>query len=770
MSAVRVLVVDDDDVDRETIRRLLTRPEPTREVFEAASIAEALEHLRSSRFDCVLLDYHLGDSLGTELLDDIETLSPTPCPVIMVTGRSSEQGAVAALRRGVYDYLPKAALDRGKLITTIDESIAWARNRAAERASERRFEELAGCLPQHVWTATAGGSRDFMSRQWFSYTGVCNLGEPDADWADRVLPADRDGVLGDWRTCVERGSEFRSEHRIRRFDGEYRWFDVRAVPIRGPNSQVLKWVGSNTDVHEAREMRDSLRQQALLIDLAPDPILVWSLERGVILWNRACARLYGYSREAALGTQVSELLHTEECPGTSTRESGATNGDLWVGDLIQHTKSGLRLIVSSHQQRIVLGENAFVLEAHRDITDHVQAEERQRRSHKLEALGTLAAGVAHDFNNILLGIGGYTQLARDELPATHPAQGSLLEIDMASDRAADLVRRIMLFTRQEERKPELLDLRAVVQEALMLVRRTLPSTIELLTDLPNDLPAVSGDSTQVHQTMINLVTNAAHAVGRRAGVIRVSMDEVTISAAAVARQVELREDRYLRVTVKDNGNGIEKAILPRIFDPFFTTKGPGQGTGLGLSVVHGIMRAHGGAVTAESEPGKETILRLYFPVARVAAGGDEKPAVARTAAPNGRGGEKILYVDDEESHVRMANLALARLGYVVRGFTDSVAALQAFRIAPEQFDVVVTDLTMPGLSGFDLSRELLKTRPGVPIILTSGKASPEDEAMARRIGVSEFLLKPYTFLNLGVAIQQVCSPAAEVNYVHTPRV
>jgi CheY-like chemotaxis protein len=270
--------------------------------------------------------------------------------------------------------------------------------------------------------------------------------------------------------------------------------------------------------------------------------------------------------------------------------------------------------------------------------------------------------------------------------------------------------------------------------------------------------------------MINLVTNAAHAVGRRAGVIRVSMDEVTISAAAVARQVELREDRYLRVTVKDNGNGIEKAILPRIFDPFFTTKGPGQGTGLGLSVVHGIMRAHGGAVTAESEPGKETILRLYFPVARVAAGGDEKPAVARTAAPNGRGGEKILYVDDEESHVRMANLALARLGYVVRGFTDSVAALQAFRIAPEQFDVVVTDLTMPGLSGFDLSRELLKTRPGVPIILTSGKASPEDEAMARRIGVSEFLLKPYTFLNLGVAIQQVCSPAAEVNYVHTPRV
>jgi PAS domain S-box-containing protein len=387
-----------------------------------------------------------------------------------------------------------------------------------------------------------------------------------------------------------------------------------------------------------------------------------------------------------------------------------------------------------------------------NVTARKRAEEFQLRSQKLEALGTLAGGIAHDFNNILLAIGGNTKLAIADLPRDHAAQRSLGEISKATDRAADLVRRILSFSRPQEQKRETFHLQPVVEEALHLLRATLPAMIEIRTQFEVDVPAVVADSTQVHQIIVNLATNAADAIGPRRGLIELRLDAVN-PADVPGPRADLPAGRCARLSVSDSGCGMERAVLERIFDPFFTTKPAGVGTGLGLSVVHGIMKSRGGAVTVYSEPGKGTTFRLYFPAAEAAA--DAARREQRKVA-HGKG-EHVLYVDDDEALVILATRVLERLGYKVTGHTDATKALQDFRGRADDFDVVVTDLSMPGISGFELARELLAIRSDVPILMTSGYVQPEDRTTALQMGIRDVILKPDTVEDLGEALERLFS-------------
>ena len=369
----------------------------------------------------------------------------------------------------------------------------------------------------------------------------------------------------------------------------------------------------------------------------------------------------------------------------------------------------------------------------------------------MEAIGTLAGGIAHDFNNILAGIIGFADLGMQEAADPLATTQNFTEILKAGQRARDLVRQILAFShhRETDRKP--LNLDETVSEALKLLRATIPASIEIVCKMESQTPNVLADSTQVHQIVTNLVTNAWHAIGNKPGAIIVQLAVFPVDEDFARTHPDLRPGRYLRLSISDNGQGIGSETLGRIFEPFFTTKAPGQGTGLGLSVVHGLMKSFDGAITVYSQPEKGTSFHLYFPALEFSA--SVSPA-EEIAASRGHG-ERILFVDDEPVLTVLGERFLIRLGYTPVVQTDPRAALAQFQDQP--FDIVVTDLTMPHLNGIELARSLWDLRPETRIVLTTGYSATLDPARARSLGFRDLLLKPYSVHGLGEVLQRALS-------------
>jgi PAS domain S-box-containing protein len=507
----------------------------------------------------------------------------------------------------------------------------------------------------------------------------------------------------------------------------------------------------NAGIGERAQAAGVLRQQASLLDLAP--VLVRDMESRIVSWSSGVEKLYGYTREEAEGRLSHELLRTEfAMPVTEIEQALQAEGS-WEGELVHYARNGSRVVVASQWvlYRDGAGKPVRILGVNTDITARKRAEAIQLRSQKLESLGTLAGGIAHDFNNILLAINGNAKLAVADLPADHPVQQSLVAIGKAGARATDLVRRILAFSRPQESKRDVIQLQPIVEEGLELVRATLPATLEYRTEFAPDLPPVVADATQIHQIIVNLATNASHAIGAKSGLIEIRLREVYVGEDLADSIPDLEPGRYVHLNVTDNGCGMDRAIAARIFDPFFTTKGVGEGTGLGLSVVHGIIKSHGGAISVYSEPGRGTTFNLYFPASREAVARVAEPV--REAQP-GRS-ERVLYVDDDEALVMLVTRTLERLGYQVTGYTDAARALEKFRSSPRDFDAVVTDLSMPVMSGFDLAAAMLAVRADIPIVMTSGYVRPEDQERALRMGLRDLILKPDTIEQLGRTLDQV---------------
>ena len=383
-----------------------------------------------------------------------------------------------------------------------------------------------------------------------------------------------------------------------------------------------------------------------------------------------------------------------------------------------------------------------------------ESEAQLRQSQKMEALGTLAGGIAHDFNNILMAIIGNAELAIGELKSGTSAHTSVDEIRRASVRAGDLVKRILLFSRRQEADHKSLAVVPIVEEAVKLIRFSLAKSIHVRTLYAPDVPPVSGDVSQLSQVVMNLATNAAHAMGESGGTLSVQVDVAEVGSREAA--TDLPEGRYVRVSVRDTGVGMSRAVLDRIFEPFYTTKGH-EGTGLGLSVVHGILQEHRGAIRIESEPGKGTTARVYLPAATTAPARRVSPVPTEQRG----GGEQIMYVDDEEVLIDVMTRSLRVLGYRCIGFTDPVAALAEFRNSPFAWAAVITDLSMPQMSGLELAREMRDTRPDVRIAMVSGYTS--DLASLREAGIATRLQKPYTIDAIGAVLHELLSgPAVAV--------
>jgi len=394
----------------------------------------------------------------------------------------------------------------------------------------------------------------------------------------------------------------------------------------------------------------------------------------------------------------------------------------------------------------------------RDISERLQAEEEKKKletqlqqSQKMEAIGTLAGGIAHDFNNILSLIIGYTELSMSNLPEDSLAWSNMNKLLKAGERAKDLVKQILTFSRHTEQEQKPVLIHPIVKEALKLLRSTLPTTIEIRQNI-SSANTVLADPTQMHQVIMNLCANAYHAMSEKGGVLEVSLTDIELDSEFTAKHLNTYPGSYLRLTVSDTGHGIEKKVIDRIFEPYYTTKEKSGGTGMGLAVVHGIVKSHGGIITVYSKPGKGSTFNVFLPII------ESTEAVEETKIRLGRiptGKEQILFIDDEPAIVDIGKGMLEHLGYKVEVRTSPIEALAAFKALSDKFDLIISDMTMPKMTGDELAKELMAIRPDIPIILCTGFSEHINEEKAKAIGIRKFVMKPFIMREMAEAIRQV---------------
>jgi len=533
---------------------------------------------------------------------------------------------------------------------------------------------------------------------------------------------------------------------------------ICAIIDQGPllkQRQALQ-ASSNALQERNEELQLSKDRLASIINSSLDAIICIDSAHCITIFNPTAAAIFQCTSEEALGSQLSRFL--PEAVETLNYAQLTTHAQL--GEMTGLTAGGnpVAVEVSVSFERNPEGDTITIfahdLTARKKMEAHRNALESQlRESQKMQAVGTMAGGIAHDFNNIISAILGNVELAKQDSGAFSPALISLNEIDKAGRRARDLVRQILAFSRNESPKRVLIQLADVVQETVHLLKVTLPPSVEMHVSIDPDTPPVLADATQVEQALLNLCTNAIQAIGAHRGTVSIELGfNLHMTQGPTERRGGARGP-HVKLSVRDTGSGIDAGTLERVFEPFFTTKPVGQGTGLGLAVVHGIMRTHQGMVEVQSTPEAGSLFTLYFPVTQEVEL-PVAPVIPKPKVVDGMG-KRIMYVDDDEALVFLVDRALTRKGFAVSTFTDPRQAVATLRDRPQDFDLVVTDYNMPGYSGVELLREARLIRPALPVALASGYVTPEIEKNALAEGARALIHKPNDVNEMCETLQQL---------------
>jgi PAS domain S-box-containing protein len=580
---------------------------------------------------------------------------------------------------------------------------------------------------------------------------------------DALVPERYRGAHGGFR------KGFMGEPRVRSMGAGRELFGLRKdgaeVPVEIGLTPVATEEGlfvlsSIVDISARKSAEERFR---VAVESSPNGMVMIEANGTILLVNREIERMFGYSRDELLGQSIEKLV-PQRFRGShpqfrdvffhdpQTRSMGTGR------DLRGLKKDGSEIPVEIGLNPIETEEGLLVLGSIVDISARKLAEgerhaleEQLRQAQKMEAVGTLAGGIAHDFNNLLGAIVGYAELIADSAEGEQ-VQDDVHQLLTAADRGRQLVEHILAFSRRQEIVRRPVALGQVAQEVHKLLRATLPAAIEIKLHIHPELPRVLADVTSIHQILMNLATNAAHAMPA-GGTLSILLEPFYVRDSMARGRADLHEGPYTLLMVSDTGAGMDRATKSRVFEPFFTTKAPGAGTGLGLAVVHGIMRDHDGAVDLESEPGQGTTVRCFFP--SLATEAEVRPEHSRIV-PRGKG-ERILFVEDEPSLAQVGARRLARLGYQVSIETDSTRALETIRARPGDFDLLITDYSMPRLNGIQLAQALKETAPGLSIILVTGNFEGISAVDVASAGIGLVLQKPATVQQLGEGVQTVLS-------------
>ncbi len=622
------------------------------------------------------------------------------------------------------------------------------------RESEKRFRSLSESSPMGIFQADTQGQCTYANARWQEMSGLTleqSLGE---GWRQVIYEEDRESVFAQWRDCVQEKSNFSGEFRLIKPDGDVRWISTRAAIIPNENGEAISFVGTIEDVTEAKrdevvrkQAETIIMEQAALLNIATDAIMVRNLEQQVLFWNKSAERLFGWTTAEVIHQNINELFQTTSAAELIQAIETVVKRGEWQGELVKIRKDGTPVVVASRWTlvRDEQGQPKSILTVDTDITEKKSLEKQFLRAQRMESLGTLAGGIAHDLNNILTPILAAAQLLPLTLPHLDERNKRIVQMLVdSSRRGSDLVQQILSFARGMDGQRAVLQIGHLLAEVINIARQTFPKNIDIERDLSTrDLWTVSADATQLHQVFMNLCVNARDAMPN-GGTLGITAENFQVDEHYARMNLESHIGSYVVTTISDTGSGMSPEVIERIFDPFFTTKEEGKGTGLGLSTVLGIIKSHGGFIDVYSELGNGSRFKIYLPATE-----SEEAAQSIQASSNLMGnGELILTVDDEASIREITKISLEAFNYQVITAKDGIEALALFAQQHQEIRFVLLDLMMPSLDSATIIRTLQAINPQVQIISMSGLSSNEPLASNISKNVKAFLAKPFTAQDL----------------------
>ena len=626
----------------------------------------------------------------------------------------------------------------------------------ALKLSESRHRALIDAIPDLVWLKDVDGTYLSCNKTFQRLYGVEEsqlVGKNDYDFTSREI-ADS-FRLHDRKVMEGKGFAMNEEALTFADNGYCGLFETIKTAMHDEEGKLIGVLGVARDISERvkaeTRLKESERKFRTLFKNAADAIYLVAIDGTLRDCNASAEKQTGYSRNQLLSLKVSDLD-----PRSVTDNDweilleNAGQGELVTLTTEHLRKDGSRFPVEMSFSRIAMEQETLLLASVRDVTEKVATESQLRQALKMEAIGTLAGGIAHDFNNILAAIMGYAEIVHESTSEGTLIREDLQQILQAADRAKGLVKQILAFSRQTTTEKKVLQSAPLVTEAVSLLRSTLPTTIKIQQDVDMGASNILADPTEIHQVVMNLCTNAYHAMEKTGGNLTISLKNRSISSQDLASNGHLRPGNFVHLSVKDSGEGISEERASRIFDPYYTTKATGKGTGMGLAIVHGIIKNYDGTITCTSKLGEGTTFDILLPASPEQAGEKTKQVVLAAV-----GSEHILFIDDEEMLTEMASLMLGRLGYQVTTSNSSLEALEMLEKQPDAFDLVITDQTMPEMTGVDLSRRILQMRPEQPIIICTGYSSLISESQARSLGIRGFAHKPITKTEMATLVRKV---------------